>query len=310
MPGDDNAIVPFDTEDGVDEAGAMREACARVEKVEWDMTDLLFVFTQLETKMASSGVKKQFTKFQVTSGVLPKQILGQVKAMVRRNEAEFPGKNAYKLLKTEILKIFGPKPEAAIERALSRVLTSTPSELARLLVNDLCKHELTCDCCPAFISHMWKRQLPGNVRAGIAHIVFSKATFDAVVTLADDIFLSTKASSSVAAIRAPSASMDETLPAIPYATAEVNAVSRGRGGRGGRGRGGRNNRGGRGGQNSGGQQSGGASGGQAPKHKGTKHPDLPAGDWQGCSMHFRWGRSAFFCSEPGSCPWKNVFKEK
>ena len=314
MPNND--IIPFDTEDGVDEAGAMREACARVEKIEWDMTDLLFVFTQLETKMASSGVKKQFTKFQVVSGVLPKRILDQVKSMVRRNEAEFPNKDAYKLLKKEILKIFGPKPEAAIERGLSRVLTSTPSELARQLVNDLCKHELTCDCCPAFISTLWKRQLPGNVRAGIAHITFSKDTFDAIVTLADDIFLSTKASGSVAAIQTSAASvpLDETLPAIPYATQEVNAVSRGRGGRGGRGRGGRNNRGnGRGGQNGGGQnnqQSGGASGGQNPKHKGTKHPDLPAGDWQGCSMHFRWGRSAFFCSEPGTCPWKNVFKQK
>ena len=319
MAGDE--IIPFDTEDGADEAGAMREACARVEKVEWDMTDLLFVFTQLETKMASSGVKKQFTKFQVVSGVLPKRILDQVKSMVRRNEAEFPNKDAYKLLKKEILKIFGPKQEAAIERGLSRVLTSTPSELARQLVNDLCKHELTCDCCQAFISTLWKRQLPGNVRAGIAHITFSKQTFDAIVTLADDIFLSTKASSTVAAIQSsaaapPTASMDETLPAIPYATQEVNAVSRGRGQgwRGGRGRGGRNNRGGgRGGQNgqNNQQQSGGASGGQNPRHKGTKHPDLPAGDVNSyCSMHFKWGRSAFFCSEPGTCPWKNVFKQK
>ena len=46
------------------------------------------------------------------------------------------------------------------------------------------------------------------------------------------------------------------------------------------------------------------------RQKGTKHPDLPAGDWTGCQMHFKWGRSAFFCSDLGACPWRNVFAPK
>ena len=91
-------IVPFETEDGVDEAGALREACARVEKVVWDFSDLAFVFSQLEIKMASSGVKKNFTKFQVLSSCLPQKVITQVKKLLRKNEAEFPEKNAYKLL--------------------------------------------------------------------------------------------------------------------------------------------------------------------------------------------------------------------
>ena len=50
---------------------------------------------------------------------------------------DFPNKDAYKQLKNQILKIFGPRPEKAVERALGRVLTSQPSELARELVDDL-----------------------------------------------------------------------------------------------------------------------------------------------------------------------------
>ena len=122
----------------------MREACARVEKVAWDFCDLAFVFGQLEIKMASSGVKKNFTKFQVLSSCLPQKVILQVKKLLRKNEAEFPEKNAYKLLKAEVMRIFGPRPEEAIERALGRVMSDKPSELARALVNDLCKQELDC----------------------------------------------------------------------------------------------------------------------------------------------------------------------
>ena len=90
-------IVPFESEDGANEAGAMREACARVEKVAWDFCDLAFVFGQLEIKMASSGVKKNFTKFQVLLSCLPQKVILQVKKLLRKNKAEFPEKNAYKL---------------------------------------------------------------------------------------------------------------------------------------------------------------------------------------------------------------------
>ena len=186
-----------------------------------------------------------------------------------------------------------------------------PSQLARALVDDVCKLQLkNCPCCPSNVSALWKRHLSSTVRAGIAHMDFTKDNFNAIVELADKIHDDTTPNKapSVAAIK--NMNLDETQPAIPYAAPEVAAVGRGRGGRGGRrgGRGGRNNRGGRGGQSA--QPAAQASGSSQPKHKGTKHPDLPAGEWLGCSMHFRWGRSAFFCSEPGSCPWKTVFATK
>ena len=68
------AIVAFEDEDGADEAGALREACRNVEKIEWDDNDVAFFFSKVEIKMSAVGVKKQYTKFQVLSTVLPKKV--------------------------------------------------------------------------------------------------------------------------------------------------------------------------------------------------------------------------------------------
>ena len=314
-------VVNFEDENQRDEAQAMQNAFRHLEKFNWDPNDLKFTFQKLEIKMSAVGVRKQYTKFQVLSTIIPKVVEDEVKELLTKKETEYPENNAYKLLKSKIIKIFGPKPEEAVSRALGRVLTGLPSQLARALVNDLCKHDLQCDCCPDIILTIWKRQLPGYVCAGIAHCTFSKATFDSVVSLADNIYTSNRpnpavAAYSVAAVSSGSGTvgggavspsyLNETQPGLTYPVPEVNAVSRG--GRGGRGfRGGRGGRGGGRGGRGGQQQSSGAS---APKHKGTKHPDLPEGDWQGCSMHFRHGKNAYFCSEPTTCPWKNVFIPK
>ena len=292
----------FETENGADSADALEKAINRAERIQWDDQDLLFFFQQFEIKLAAVGARKQFTKFQALASVIPKKVIDQVKPLLRKTEAEYTDNNAYLLLKKEVLRIFGPKPEAAMERALGRVLVDKPSELARALVDDMCKLGLECPCCPANVLALWKRNLSSNVRAGIAHTTFNKANFDSIVQLADDIHESHKATAAVAAV-----SLNETQPAIPYASVpEVAAAARGGGGRGNRGfRGGRGNRGGRGGNQS--QRGGQNQGGQ---QRGTRHPDLPAGESGFCSMHFRWGRSAFFCSDPGSCPWKDVFASK
>ena len=161
-------MAVFDTENGTDEANALTEAIRRLERYEWNQEDLLFYFGQIEIKMAAAGVKKQFTKFQALSSVLPKQVIEAVKPFLRKTEADYTDKNSYKLLKTEILRIFGPKPGAAIERALSRVMVGPPSQLARELVNDICKNDLDCTCCPGVVETLWKRHLSAPVKAGIA----------------------------------------------------------------------------------------------------------------------------------------------
>ena len=108
--------------------------------------------------------------------------------------------------------------------------------------------------------------------------------------LADDIHGTTQPKQ-VSAVA--TAVLDETQPALPYP--EVAAFRGFRGGRGGRGRGARGGRGGRGGA-------------QQPQtsRKGTKHPDLPPGDFKWCNMHFKWGKGSYFCADPSTCPWKDV----
>ena len=90
-----------------------------------------------------------------------------IKKFLRKSETEFPNKDSYKQLKKEILRIFGPRPETATD------LVGPPSSLARELKDDICQHELDCDCCPAVISYLWKKQLSAQVRAGIAHLKMS-----------------------------------------------------------------------------------------------------------------------------------------
>ena len=231
-------------------------------------------------------------------------------------EDEFPNNDAYLVLKTEVLRIFGPRPSEAVERALNRVLVGKPSQLARAIIRDICKNKLDCQCCPAVVETLWKRHLSSAVRAGVAHMTFNKTNLNALLELADDIHANTSQNSSASATVA-AMSLNETQPALPYPVPEVSAVSRGGGRGGGRGgqfrgsgRGGRGGRGNRGGSGSGGNSGGGGSQPSQPRHKGTKHPDLPPGDWQGCNMHFKWGRGSYFCTEPTTCPWKNIVAPK
>ena len=142
-------IMPFEDDNGEDDAGALGNGLRSLEKLQWDDTDLAFFFNRVETRMGSAGIKKNFTKFQVLSEILPTRVQNQVKGILRKSETDFPQNNAYKVLKTEILRIFGPKLEDAVLRALSRIMSGLPSELARDLVDDIGKHELNCECCPA-----------------------------------------------------------------------------------------------------------------------------------------------------------------
>ena len=296
------AVVPFDREDGEDDAGSLREACRSLEKLEWDINDLQFFFNRAETRMKVAGVKKNYTKFQVLSEILPKKVQDQVKPILRLTEEEFPNKDGYLQLKKAVLRIFGPKPEAAIARAFSRVLVDLPSALARDLVNDLCKcqPQLSCACCTPIIAFLWKRNLSSTVRAGIAHQTFNRANFEEILQLADDIHTDTNPASATVAAVSP---LDETQPAIPYPTAEVAAIrGNNRGGRS-RGRGGRNSRSGGARGRGSGQGAGGGRG-----DRGPRHPDGPPD--QCCKLHWKFGKSANFCVEPGTCPWKDIFTPK
>ena len=308
-------VVNFEDENGEDGAGALKDGIQAVAKINWDDNDLKYIFKKLEIAMAAAGAKKQYTKFQIVSTIIPKHVEDEVKSLLELQETEFEQNNAYKLLKSEIMRIFGPKPTKAIDRALTRTLTGKPSILARALVNDINK-KFDCESCHAVVQTLWTRQLPSAVRAGIAHMAFNKETFNAVTQLADDIFETQSAAVNAMSVAAVSQdAFNETQPGLQYPVPEVAAFGRGGSGRGGRGRGrGRGGRGNRGGSST--------RGGSAPatntpapsqsqaRYKGPKHPDLPQGEWTGCQLHYKWGRSAHFCAEPLTCPWKNIFTPK
>ena len=323
----ENAMA-FVDENGVDGADALNKAINALKNFVYDANDLRFTFQQIEIKMKAAGVKKQFTKLQTLTTVLPKDVIDEIKPLLRKDETEFTNNDAYKQAKTKILEIFGQTDEEPFQRAMGRVLTGKPSQLARALVNDMCDKEMVGCCCHKWIGGAWKRQLPSDVRQHIADTPFNADNFSAILKSADNAFGSTRPAKliPVAAVAAAEPALNEAFhPAMPWPQhpAEVAAFGRGggRGGRGGRGSGGRGqNRGGQNGQGSGrgggqgrGQGRGGGNNGQRgsgghPRHRTQRHADQPP--TEACYRHWTFGKSAHFCMEPGTCPWKDVWIPK
>ena len=79
-------VVDFEDEDGVDDARALQDAVKYLEKLDWDDNDLLYFFNQAEIKMSTVGVKKNYTKFQVLSTIIPKKGTDQVKPFLRKRK--------------------------------------------------------------------------------------------------------------------------------------------------------------------------------------------------------------------------------
>ena len=151
-----------------------------------------------------------------------------------------------------IFRIFSPPRNADFERAMTRVLTGKPSQLARVLIEDLCSHELEGCCCTKFIYGLWHRQLPDSVRQAISDEDFSAANLDNICKIADSNFMSTRTpgSASVAALETSVTSPPPAVYLPDYNSynpndvgfhqawpeqPQVSAVTYARGGRGGRG---------------------------------------------------------------------------
>ena len=333
-------MANYDETTGTDGANALEKSCSGLKGYDFDEQDLGFYFNQVELQMRQNGVKKNYTKFLVLTAILPAKVRDQVKALLRKQESEYTDANQqpYKILKEKILKIYRPPQESRFERAMSRVLSGKPSELARALVSDLCDHELVGCCCGHIIVGFWKRQLPLSVRQAIASEEFNADTFDQVVQHADDVMNQTKmglfmspgvsALSGAVSLPAPQVFDEAFHEEWPNASQQQQVAafgySRGRGGnRGGRGQG-RGQRGGRGNGRGSGFSRGGGQGGQNgqgsnqgqgqgkgnshPRHKTQRHPDSPP--FQSCFRHWTFGKSAHFCMEPGTCPWKDFYVPK
>ena len=322
-------MTNYEDENGVDVGEALSKALNALNNFKFQADDLDFYFNQIEIKMQSSGVKKNFTKFQVLASIIPPEVQSQVKPLLRKKEADL-NNAGYKKLKDEIIRIFGPKQDAAFKRAMSRVLTDKPSTLARELVDDMCEKELDGCCCHKWIVGQWKKHLPLSVRQSIANMKLTKDTFNEILQHADEVF--EESTPSGASVAAATWSSDNPTPVdlnqaygagalpTPEEVAALRAGGRGgwgrgfRGGRGGRGRGG-------GGQRGGGSQQGGGTQPSTTQSQGGQTKDARQ-RWpnakrsadqppiQSCRRHWIFGKEAHWCEEPGSCPWKKYFKPR
>ena len=180
---------------------ALELSCKQLDKFQWIDDDVQFYFQQVEARMASVGVKKQWTKFLVLQTTLPMKILTEVKPILRKSEADFTDNKPYKALKKEITRIFGPRIETGAQRALRRTLTGKQSQLAREIIDDICTHGMAHDCIPGVVLAIWKKSLPTAVQAAIAGREFNATNLDAILELADEVFNTCRSSgASLAAI--------------------------------------------------------------------------------------------------------------
>ena len=94
----DNEIenMTFDTENGVDEAGAHSKLSSV--KVAYEPKDLEFFFVNLESAMAYSGIKSQQSKRFCLLGILPNEVKMQFKGIIK---ATATGQQGYKKVKTQ-----------------------------------------------------------------------------------------------------------------------------------------------------------------------------------------------------------------
>ena len=285
------AMANYDQENGVDDDNAFSNA--RDVKLPFNKHDIRLWFSLIESKMQFAGIKKQWSKRQVLIQLIPAEYHNDFKQYLIQQQAD-AGDQAYYVLKQAMLKQFGPKQADGFDKAIARVMTGTPAQLGRQIVNDICPgiRPMSGCHCAQIVLGIWRRSLPSVVRNQIADMEFSAATYEAVFDKADSVWSANAANTSVVS----ALSKDKEVAASSF-----------RGGRGGRG-GGRGQPSGTrgGGQNRGGGQGGGAQGGQSGR--GPRHPDNPPQN--SCKLHWKFGKAAWRCGDRHSCPWRDFESPK
>ena len=169
------AMVDFDKENADDSATALDNL--RTVQCPFNKADIEFWFSQLEDQLTLIGVKKQWTKKIALTRFLPPDIQIEVKSLLKLQQTA-AGADIYLRIKQRLLKLYGPKPEDAYERAKNRVLTGKPSQLGKLLVEDLCPAEVKlegCNCSNT-VWGMFREKIPIVIRNHIADMQFNAET--------------------------------------------------------------------------------------------------------------------------------------
>ena len=276
--------MAFDLENGTDDPGA--QAKMGSVKTAFDSKDPEFFFLDLEAAMAYIGVKSQYTKRFCLMSLLPPETKRELKATIKASTTE----NGYKKLKDAILKTYGPKPGQNVAKAASLMLVGKPSTLATELISLICKHATPLEncCCEDVVIYFWHKQLSNSVKIKIAgRSMKGENNLEEVLQLADEVHASTTRNTSSGQVAAAE---------VDSSGQEVSAMTRtrGRGGARGRGRGR-----GQGWANQ--TRQNGAN--QSSQSWGPRSPDNPPDGC--CRAHWKWGLSAYYCSDRAVCPWKD-----
>ena len=263
-------------------------------KISWDAEEPAYFFQKLETELQIFEVNKQFTKRQALLRCLPDDVAKEFKHLVTLQE-NAAGTQAYKTLKTAILKAYGPRPEHAFQRAMARVMVGKPSSLLKLLIADICPTQMAgCTHCATTIWGLFQLQIPMYLKNALANDVFSEATMHDIMDRADNSWAANQPDTQISSVE---------KPAAPEKTSEIAAVSNR--GRGGRGRGQRGNRGGRGGGRGGNNNS---NQNDKPDPRGQRHSSNPP--WNSCKAHWQFAGDAWACQSPTTCPLKDQVTPK
>ena len=246
--------------------------------------------------MLLASVKSQWLKKTILQRNLPNQQKEDVKTLLTMSKTQ-AGDAIYLNIKEKLIRLYAPTPQDSYRKALTRTMVGLPSQLGYQIIDDVCKKadKLNGCCCAGAALALWSDKLPSNIRAHISGRTFTKDTFKEIFEAADQVYLSSKQVSVLAAV-----SMDETLPAFTPQNqpSEVAAVRSTRGG---------NNsaRGASGSARGGGQRGGrgqrGKRGGQTNKPRGPRHASSPPESC--CERHYVHGADAWYCLAPLTCPW-------
>ena len=229
---------------------------------------------------------------------LPPEIQSEVKSLLKLSKTA-AGTDIYKRLKTELIELFGPKPEDAYVRAKNRVLTGKPSQLGKAIMDDLTDGDISCNNCAKTVWGMFRESLPIVVRNHVAEMSFTKDTYKEVFRKADQVWDSNRGSEPLPA-QAVAAASTATHP-------EVAAVQRNQ-----------KNKNQRPNQNQNQNQNQGKNprqnnqtqGNQNNKNPGQSEtkPKKPVNEDNLCKIHAKWKENATFCVAPWACCMKNIYK--
>ena len=262
----------FDQENGEDSKTALDNL--RTVQCPFNKDDIEFWFSQFEDQLTLIGVKKQWTKKIALVRFLPAPIQSQVKSLLTLKQST-AGDDIYLRIKTQLLKLYGAKPEDAYNRAKNRVLTGSPSELGKALVEDICPNDVKLQgChCDRIVWGMFREKIPIVIRNHLADMPFNATTYEKVFDKADQVWDSNRSEElPTNQVAATSSDTSKEVAAVQKSGQNKSQKNKNQ------------------------SQSQGKNQNQA-KNKKPQKPAKPAADDKLCKMHAKWKENANFCSE-------------